>query len=120
MTVYRRKSSAIKVAVEFVIRFALSELGGKFDIAIKAEAAVECCAEPSHVFLICARHPLSGCCTSTITSSASCILSTLCCQLTFRIYIFDFCKSIQNRPRCDASKNQLFLPPQVESLTFLS
>lgn len=32
-TEYGRKSLAIEVAVEFVIRFALSELGGNFDTA---------------------------------------------------------------------------------------
>ena len=38
-------------------------------------------------------------------SSASCVHSTLHCKLAFKKSIFDFCKSIQNRPRRDASKH---------------
>ena len=75
----------------------------------------------NHVILLCVHHRLSRRCTSTFMSSASCIPSTLCCQLTFRKSIFDFCNSVQNHPRLhqDASKNRLFLPPLRCNVNYL-
>ena len=69
-------------------------------LLLKRRLPGECCAEPAHVFLFCGLHRLSGRC-----SSASCVTSTLRCQLAIRKSIFDFCKSIQNHPhpRRDAS-----------------
>ena len=128
-TEYRRKSSA-QVAIESVIRFALSELGGKFDITcsmLKATTAMlpqaeaagwMLCWAVSCFFFVTSHHRLSGRCIITITSSASCVLSTIRCQLAFRKSTLGFCKSIQNRPRRDASKNWLFLPPLTGCVHF--
>ena len=83
-------------------------------LAFKAEGAGWMLRSAISCILFCAHHRLSGCCTSTLTSSAYCVPSTLRCQLTFRKWIFDICELTQNRPHLHrgASKNRLFLPSQ--------
>ena len=79
-------------------------------LAFKAEGAGWMLRSAISCILFCAHHRLSGCCTSTLTSSAYCVPSTLRCQLTFRKWIFDICELTQNRPHLHrgASKNRFF------------